>query len=140
MTSDHVLALLAAGLGLPGLTLDAQRAATLAYSDGMVLDIQLLDACEELRLTLTLGKLDAAGRHAALLDALATNFALACASPLHLAWEAEQQHLVLSQTLRFDQLEAAGVAERLQHLLTAARNMREQLQQARVTAKPSTSA
>lgn len=129
MNTPDLLSLLADGLGLQRLDLNPDGACAVRLQDGIDLDIQVLEHCEEVRLTLPVGEPDPGRCHEVLAEALLANALLASMSSRHLAWEGSSQRLVLCQTLRFDQVSPSLLRQDLDEFTAACRALRRQLQQ-----------
>lgn len=132
MPASHPLAALARHLGVPRLSPNAEGACAVILEDGLTLDLQILQACDELRLTLPLGQPDPARRDALLAEALLANTLLASHSSRHLAWEPETGQLVMCQTLDLEPVVPAALERDVDDFITAGRTLRQQLQQAGV--------
>lgn len=129
MKDTDLVAQVGASLDVPGLAPNADGACAIRLADGLELDIQVLAACEELRLTLPLGQPDPAHLTHVLTEALLANSLVASSSPHHLAWDSRTQRLVLCQSLRFDQVSPSLLKQDLDEFIAACRTLRLQLQQ-----------
>lgn len=128
MRDSEILSTLAPLLGLSNLALNADNACAVLLLDGLDLDIQVLDACGELRLTLPLGEPALHARDATLAEALLANALLASASDRHLAWEADNERLVMCQTLRFESLAPDALRDAVNEFIETSRALRQDLQ------------
>ncbi len=130
MSVQEFLQALARCLGLPQLMLNADGACAVRLSDGLLLDVQILAACEEVRWTLPLGQPDPAHLAAVLAEALAANHLMGRKVPRHFAFETERGSLVLCETLRLEQLSCTSLRDDLDHFLEACRQTRQEVHRA----------
>jgi hypothetical protein len=130
MSVPEFLQALARCLGLPELMLNEDGACAVRLVDGLLLDVQVLAVCEEVRWTLPLGRPDPAHLAAVLAEALAANHLMGRKVPRHFAFETERETLVLCETLPLSGLTSEALQQDLDHFLEAGRQTRQQVHEA----------
>jgi hypothetical protein len=113
--------------GLDQLALNEQGACAVRLANGLTLDVQVLQACDEVRWTLPLGHPEPARMATVLAEALVGNHLLARQTCRHVALEAERNLLVLCETWRLDQLTPGFLGEHLEQFVAACEQTRERV-------------